>query len=291
MKLAKKNKLPQAKFQGDLIIGDYIFPCAVLEDGTRIIKETSITKTFSAYGGRNYRVREQYDDSGQLPLFLALKCLIPFIDGVFDKKDLMAIEYKNINGYKSIGYSATILPKICEIWLIARDQGKIKQSQLNKVLIAEVMIRSLAKVGITALVDEATGYQYQREAQELQKIFQAYISEELRAWQKMFPDEFYRQIFRLNGWDYNIHGIKKRPMVIGKWTNKLVYNQLEKGVAAELKRITPKNARMHQKLTENFGVRKLKEQIQQALMLLKISKDMKEVWSNLDLSKKNSNMN
>mgnify|MGYP003561277120 CR=1 FL=1 len=55
-------------------------------------------------------------------------------------------------------------------------------------------MRAFARVGITALVDEATGYQYERENDELQKILKAYISEELLPWQKRFPDIFYNCI-------------------------------------------------------------------------------------------------
>ena len=70
-------------------------------------------------------------------------------------------------------------------------------------------MRAFARVGITALVDEATGYQYEREHDELQKILKAYISEELLPWQKRFPDIFYKELFRLNGWNYTVNGIKK----------------------------------------------------------------------------------
>ena len=41
---------------------------------------------------------------------------------------------------------------------------------------ANTIIRSVAKVGIVALVDEATGYQYEREKDELQKILKAYLT-------------------------------------------------------------------------------------------------------------------
>ena len=75
----------------------------------------------------------------------------------------------------------------------------------------ELLIRSFAKIGIIALVDEATGYQYTREKNELQKILKAYISPELLPWQSRFPPIFYTELFRLNGWDYTVSGIKKRP--------------------------------------------------------------------------------
>ena len=43
----------------------------------------------------------------------------------------------------------------------------------------EILLRSFAKIGIIALIDEATGYQYEREQAELQAILKAFISEEV----------------------------------------------------------------------------------------------------------------
>jgi hypothetical protein len=61
-------------------------------------------------------------------------------------------------------------------------------------------MRGLAHVGIIALVDEATGYQDVRDRLALQAILDAYLRKELAAWAKRFPEEFYRQIFRLRDW-------------------------------------------------------------------------------------------
>ena len=101
------------------------------------------------------------------------------------------------------------------------------------------LVRGFATIGIIALIDEATGYQYTREKDELQKILKAYISAELLPWQKRFPDVFYKELFRLNGWNFTIQDIKKRPGVIGTWTNRLIYEQLPKGVLEELKAKVP----------------------------------------------------
>ncbi len=47
---------------------------------------------------------------------------------------------------------------------------------------------AFAKTGLVAVIDEVTGYQYDRERDELQKLLSAYISEELMPWTKRFPD-------------------------------------------------------------------------------------------------------
>lgn len=135
------------------------------------------------------------------------------------------------------------------------------------------------------MVDEATGYQYDREADALQKILKAYISEELLPWQQRFPHEFYKQIFRLNGWDYTVDNLKSKPGVVGTWTNKYVYNQLPKGVIEELKKNTPKDSKgrrkhhYHRMLTENTGHPHLDRQLTAIITIMKLSKD----WNDFEI--------
>ncbi|MGZ7301705.1 P63C domain-containing protein, partial [Streptococcus pyogenes] len=81
------------------------------------------------------------------------------------------IEYRDLNGRIQLGFDANILPLVSDLYLKAREIGAIKsEAQMRTAQKAEMLVRSLAKVGVTALVDEATGYQYERERFELQKI-------------------------------------------------------------------------------------------------------------------------
>jgi hypothetical protein len=61
------------------------------------------------------------------------------------------------------------------------------EQELRYAKAADILIRAFATVGIIALVDEATGYQAEREKDELQKILAAYISLELMPWTRRFP--------------------------------------------------------------------------------------------------------
>jgi hypothetical protein len=67
-------------------------------------------------------------------------------------------------------------------------------------LAAEILRSGLARVGIVALVDEATGYQEVRARYELQAILEKYVRAEFRLWIKMFPDDFFEQMYRIHGW-------------------------------------------------------------------------------------------
>ncbi len=270
----------EIKYDGILHIGDIEIPCYVLSDGTRILSER---KTQEAL-----KIVDNNVSGTKLPDFLANSAIKPFI---FNEKD--PAHFEPIYSYKGKqlikGYEATLLPDICEGLLSARRAGiKLTKRQAIVAERCEILLAAFAKVGIIALVDEATGYQYDREREELQHILKAYISEELLPWQKRFPDIFYKELFRLNGWDYTVKGIKKRPGIIGRWTNLLVYNQLPIGVLDELKKKTPRSksgnrtARYHQSLTLDIGEPNLANAINQAITICMVSSSMKEMWYNFN---------
>ncbi|MEY8492846.1 P63C domain-containing protein [Lachnospiraceae bacterium 29-91] len=107
----------------------------------------------------------------------------------------------------------------------------------------------------------------------------AYISEELLPWAKRFPDEFYKQMFRLRRWEYKG---KAKPSYARKLINEYIYRYLPKGVLEELKKQTPRNDavnrvnRYHQHLTEETGLPNLDKQLQQTIALMKVSDSWEE---------------
>lgn len=278
------KKALKATHDGLLNIGDMELSVAVLEDGTRIITHSAVFKALGRDARGNARLIG-------IPAFMDAKNLQPFVSK--DLKEVInKIDYIGLNDKLQSGYNANILPLVSDLYLKAREAGVIKQAnQLDTAHKAEILVRSLAKIGITALVDEATGYQYDRERDELQKILKAYISEELLPWQKRFPDVFYKELFRLNGWNFTIKDIKKRPGVIGTWTKKLVYEQLPQGVLDELERNVPKSnsgnktARLHQLLTDDVGNPNLTAQINKVVTLMQVSDNMQQLWGNFEKMK------
>lgn len=208
----------EIQYEGVLDLAGISIPCYVLDDGTRVLSGRKMQEALKIVDS---------DDGKQtagtrLNRYLEQKTLEPFI-----YKGREPDHFKPIVCYRGTqkvnGYEATMLADLCDAFLEARKHIQLSPRQAIIAEQCEILIRAFAKVGITALVDEATGYQYEREKDELQHILKKYISEELLPWQKRFPDIFYKELFRLNGWDYTVRGIKKRPGVIGTWTKKLVY--------------------------------------------------------------------
>jgi hypothetical protein len=124
-------------------------------------------------------------------------------------------------GAPAFGYPATILADICDAVLAARKAGALQQQQLHIAEQCEILVRGFARVGIIALVDEATGYQRDRARDALAKILEAFIAKELQPYLPTFPADYYEQMFRLRGLEYP-HGSVKRPQYFGILTNDVV---------------------------------------------------------------------
>lgn len=284
------KKIPKVKYKGQLEIGEFLISCAVLDNGERILVDRSLASALGVKGSGAYWQKKKEQKGALLPEYISANYLSPFINEETAEKLSKPIIYEDNDGKLNEGIPATALIDICDIWQKADKKGAL-ENRLNAKLAAEnayIIFKGFATIGITALVDEATGYQYDREKDELQKILKQYISEELLPWQKRFPDLYYKELFRLNGWDFTVNGIKKRPGVIGTWTKKLIYEELPKGVLLDLERNVPKSssgnktARFHQLLTDDIGNPHLTAQINQVVTLFQLSDDMKHMWNQFE---------
>jgi hypothetical protein len=143
-------------------------------------------------------------------------------------------------------------------------------------------MKGLARVGIIALVDEATGYQEQRAKDELARILEAYVQEEYRPWTRMFPEEFFRQIYRIHGWPYKPGNAKRTPFC-GHLINKYVYGELPPGVLDQLRKLNPTTNRGYRRhkhfqfLTADTGNEHLDRQIMTVITLMRISENKDEL--------------
>ena len=184
-------------------------------------------------------------------------------------------------GGLAYGYEATAIADLCDAVLEARKTKKTDQSKYFNYQIdhiadqCEILARAFMRVGIVALVDEATGYQEVRARDALATILEAFVAKELQRWVKTFPAEFYKELFRLRNLPYN--GTVKRPQYIGHLTNDLVYARLAPGVLAELGKVTGRDAKgrlkhhLHRRLTDDIGHPKLLQHLASLVALMKAS--------------------
>lgn len=250
----------------------------MLEDGRRVVSQIGAFRAIGRTGKSSGRVLEE-GPGFSLPVFLRASNLKPFI-----KQELIAastpVKFRLPNpaggrGGASIayGYPAEILPLTCQVFVEAMLEGVLSNKQVHIAEKCRILAKGFGVVGITAMIDEATGYQEIRDRAALQKILDTYLRNSFAAWAKTFPDEFYQQIFRLRGWQWK--GMKvNRPSVVAHYTNDLVYARLAPGVLEELQRQNPiVNGRRLQRhpqwLTEDYGIPALKAHLTGVTAIMK----------------------
>jgi hypothetical protein len=275
--------IPRATHEGKVTISGVTLSCAVLEDGRRVLSESGVLRALgtSPSGTAHKAAKISDSQTERLPMFVASNNLRPFIDNDLVNLLTQPIFYRPHAkwGRTGRGLDASLIPRVCEVWLHARAAGKLHKQQMAIASRAEALVRGLAHTGIIALVDEATGYQEVRDRFALQAILDAYLSRELAAWASRFPTEFYQQVFRLRGWTWDAvkAGKGQGPRVIGKYTNDFVYARLAPGILDELQERNPVNAsgqrkaKHHQWLTDDVGHPALAQHLHAVIGLMRVS--------------------
>lgn len=255
--------LPEARWRGLIDLGGAQIDCYVLDDGTRLLASSSAAMAISEVDRANLK-----DYAGQA----ALK---PFID---IDKILKETRKFSIPGtqWPASGITTEHFELICRGYVQALYQGAPLTDRQRQIAIrCAVLTAGLLRTGLDALVDEATGYQYERAEDALQVKLRAFIADELRAWEKTFPDELWQEFGRLTHWSGSLHS---RPRWWGKLVIELIYDTLDPDVATYLKNNKPeKGVHWHRQLTENIGVRQLVSRCYEVVGMAKTCHDIREL--------------
>ena len=176
---------------------------------------------------------------------------------------------------------------VCEVYLKARDANALLPSQMHIAERAEILKKGFSYVGLIALIDEATGFQRDRDKDALKAILDLYLNKQFATWAKCFPDEFYFQIFRLKGWQWK--GMKtNRPSVVGRYTTNIVYSRLAPNIVDELEKRNPKNTsgnrnvKHHQWLTRDIGNPALAQHLYAVIALMKAATSWDKFMTSLE---------
>lgn len=255
-----------------LKIGQAEIPCFVLEGGRRVITQRGLIEALQLVRG---------DKREPLQELFQAEAIQPFATPALVQLVGAPIRFRVLNGPIECGYEATILADICAAVLAARRERSLSPEQLLIAGRCEILLSGYARTGIIALVDEVTGYQADRKREELQRILDAYISPELRKWTKTFPDEYYKEMFRLLNWPWDATKVAK-PGVVGHLTNLVIYERLPDGVLSRLRELEPVNPetgrranKFHQHLSEDFGARELQHRLIAILPMMRASRTWK----------------
>jgi hypothetical protein len=167
------------------------------------------------------------------------------------------------------GLPADLVIEICQGFVRALEAGLQPESgfrtltprQTEMAIKASMFLSACAKVGLDALIDEATGYQYDRARDALEIKLRAYLEDEMRKWERTFPNELWIEFGRLTNWRGTV---THRPKYWGKLVMELVYDYLDADVAQWLRENAPKprhGQNYHQWLSAQYGLKKLVEHI------------------------------
>ena len=275
--IQEPEKHLEATHRGILPIGGLQLECYVLDDGRRVFAKRGMARAIGlkSEGGNAF-----------LKTLGGKKLGSEITDDLREKLENPFV-FNIVGADPGHGYDAETLVDVCKAVVRADDAGKLLESQKAMANQARAIVNALAKVGIAALIDEATGYQSERSPDALRLLVEAYIEKEMREWEKEFPDDFYLTLNKVYGSDPYIAKasgavVINKPQHFGNFTNKYVYGPLENGeVLKELQRLNPKikttgsrKQKLHQFLSRGYGIEKLREQRQEVLTMLKLSDDI-----------------
>lgn len=257
---AYSEGMPTAIHKGQLNIIGLEVPCYVLNNGVRVIGRTSATEVLTGIKG-----------GGALEKYIAVKALEPFISKDLMLERMVPFRLPEVEGLEKAvkGLPADLFIDICQGFVAALEWSfrldsphpKMTPRQQQMAIKASMFLSACAKTGLEALIDEATGYQYERQADALQVKLAAFLEGEMRKWEKTFPDELWVEFGRLTGWKGQLN---KRPKYWGILVNELIYEKLDSDVAKWLKEHAPAprhGQNYHQWLSAQFGLKKLVEHI------------------------------
>jgi hypothetical protein len=257
--VSRSIEKPYSMFKGNLDLGPVNLECHVLSDGKRVLTQREMVRVIS--GGR---------ESGNLQRYLNRNPLTK--EGITSGS---LIEFDVPGGKEAYGYEATLLVEICDKYIQADEQGLLRGSQKKLAKQAFAILRACAKVGIIALIDEATGYQQFRAKNALQLKLQAFIADEMQEWARMFPEEFWLELARLESVRYSP---RSRPLRWGRYVMMFVYDAVDSDVGKALRQRNPDPHFMqnHHQWLKQHGRQKVNDQIQRVIAVMKLCRDMED---------------
>lgn len=250
-RLSDPDYVPQASHQGALPIGDVFLDCYVLEDRRRLFHKRGIAKAIGlkSSGGNAFMKT------------LSRKGLGSEITPELWQKINNPLVFKPLTGDPAHGYEASVLIDICDAIVQAKNSGKLVPSQYLMAIRAEMIFRSAAKLGIIALIDEATGFIADKRKEEYRELFKEFIREECRGWSEKFPKPFFDMLYRLYNLRRKNPASFKHPSFFGHFIRKHIYHPLANSNGAILEALDAKNPVIYVKGGRRYKLHQFLEEI------------------------------
>jgi hypothetical protein len=225
-----EDGMPEAEREGKLKIGDVTLDCYHLKDGRRLFHKRALARALglkSTGGNAFMKTMGRKGIGSVMPEEMREKIDNPIV-------------FKPLGKDPAHGYEGTFIIDLCDFIRDAYQKGGLKPSQYFLAIQAEIILRASAKVGIIALIDEATGYIKDKRKEEYRELFKEFIRQEYGEWAREFPEQFFDLLYRL----YNLrrNNLKGRhPRFFSKVIRKYIYSPLVNSHGAILEMLDEKN--------------------------------------------------
>lgn len=217
---------PRAISTGALKFGDAEVDCYNLDDGRRVISQRGVVRALQggSKGATSHGNLARFFE--RLPAESSAKLADPSAE----------IAFVLPSGTTAHGRDAEWFIDLCNAYLDALVAGTLHPKQRHLAAQARVIVAACSKVGIAALIDEATGYEYLREHGVLGRIFAKALREAPGAWQRRWQDDVVDALCRT----FRIQRIGKEfPAPLMGVIGKLYRTLLGAEVYEELRRRNP----------------------------------------------------
>ena len=255
---------PRISHHGRLMLGDLSLECAVLTDGRRgfVLRQTMQAIGFSEKNPSN-RFAAFCGKIGAIQLNLNGESDPPFIDCDMPHY-----------GRQAMWMPYELLHRVIVCGARAWRNGELTAQQAHIGERCQELADTLVGVGVAALIDEATGYQYVREPDALQRIFDRFLRDEAADWSEKFSKEFYATISKALNLPYD----GKRPpggragQITLRWVYQVIMPQ---ECIDEIKSRKRPGEKCHQWLKDG-GLDKLRKQQSEVMAIARCSVDARD---------------
>jgi hypothetical protein len=269
------NNEIEAVHSGIIKLGAYEIDCYVLSNEKRVISQSALIKFIS--GGRV---------SGDLRRYLRAKSISTYLPARLQNEnyDSHVVKFK-AGGTIAHGLEASDVIDFCNAYLQARQVGALAPNQIPIAEVAEIFVQASAKTGIDAVIDEATGYEFFKKANDLQEKLATYLQEGYRQWTLTFEREFFLQLYKLEGIKPPMP-LKKFPKRFGRYVMRYVYDTLDPEIADWLRQnnLKPRGQEHHHQKFNDFGYNRLRSHVMSVVGIMKASPTMERFKENLAIA-------
>ena len=255
---------PRISHHGRILLGDIPLECAVLADGRRgfVLRQTMQAIGFAEKNPSN-RFEVFCDKIGANLRNSNDERKSPFV----------ACDMPH-HGRQALWMPYELLHRVIVCGARAYRKGELTAHQAHIGERCQELADALVGVGIASLIDEATGYQYVREPDALQRIFDRFLRDEAADWSEKFGKEFYATISKALGLPYD----GKRPpggragQITLRWVYQVIMPQ---ECIDEIKSRKRPGEKCHQWLKDG-GLEKLRKQQSEVMAIARCSVDPRD---------------